>query len=158
MNALIACVGKLKESWQKDGCEEYLKRLTRYGKYEIGQVPDEPEPERPSDALSLQVMQKEGRALLKLIKPTDRLVALCVDGKPLSSTELAARMREWENAGKHVVFAIGGSLGLSEEVVSRADMRLSFSKMTFPHGLMRVILLEQLYRAERINAGERYHK
>ena len=158
MNALIACVGKLKESWQKEGCEEYLKRLSRYGKYEIGQVPDEPEPERPSDALSLQVMQKEGRALLRLVKPGDFLAALCVDGKALSSTDLAAEMRTWENSGRRVVFAIGGSLGLSPEVIARADARISFSRMTFPHGLMRVILLEQLYRAERINAGERYHK
>ena len=158
MNALLTCVGKLKENWQKEGCEEYLKRLSRYGKYEIGQVPDEPEPEKLSEALSLQVMQKEGRALLRLVKPTDFLAALCVDGKALSSTDLASLMRGWENAGKRVVFAIGGSLGLSGEVLARADAKISFSRMTFPHGLMRVILLEQLYRAERINAGERYHK
>ena len=158
MNAAILCVGKLKEKWQKDGCAEYLKRLTRYGKYEMIEVPDEPEPAKPSPALNEQVMEKEGKSILSRIKQTDRVVALCIDGKPLSSEQLAEETRKWEQDGRRVVFVIGGSLGLSPEVTKRADFKLSFSKMTFPHPLMRVILLEQLYRAARINAGERYHK
>ena len=158
MNAVILCVGSLKEDWQRQGVAEYVKRLSRYGKYEVCEVPDEPEPAKPSTALNDAVMEKEGRALLAHIKPTDYVVALCIDGRQLSSTELAAQTRVWETAGKRVVLVIGGSLGLSKQVTDRADYRLSFSKMTFPHPLMRVILAEQLYRAARINAGERYHK
>lgn len=158
MNAVIIGVGSLKEEWQKAGCAEYLKRLTRYGKYEVTEIPDEPEPSKPSEALNAAVMEKEGRGILSKLKPTDYVVALCIEGKGLSSTELAEKTREWELSGKRVVFIIGGSLGLSKEVTARADYKLSFSKMTFPHPLMRVILCEQLYRAARINAGERYHK
>lgn len=158
MNASVICVGSLKEDWQKQGTNEYLKRLTRYGKYEIIEVPDEGEPDKPSEALNAAVMDKEGKGILKHIKPTDFVVALCIEGKSLSSTELAEATRSWELSGKRVVLVIGGSLGLSKEVTARADYKLSFSKMTFPHPLMRVILMEQLYRAARINAGERYHK
>lgn len=158
MNTAIYCVGSLKEKWQKDGCAEYLKRLTRYGKYEVVEVPDEPEPAKPSPALNAQVMEKEGRALLSRLRPQDRVVALCIDGKPLSSEELAAETEKWSVDGRRTVFVIGGSLGLSHEVIEKAEFRLSFSRMTFPHPLMRVILLEQLYRAARIVAGERYHK
>ena len=158
MNACVLAVGSLKEKWQKDGAGEYLKRLTRYGKYEIIEVPDEPEPAKPSKALNDMVMDKEGKALLSRIKPTDKVVALCIEGKQLSSEGLAEEILKWEQEGRRVVFVIGGSLGLSKAVTDRADYKLSFSKMTFPHPLMRVILLEQLYRAARINAGERYHK
>lgn len=158
MISAVIGVGSLKENWQKEGCREYLKRLTRYGKYEMIEVPDEPEPAKPSAALNEMVMDKEGKAILSKIKPTDYVVALCIEGKPLSSEQLAAETRRWEQDGKRVVFVIGGSLGLSASVTDRADFKLSFSKMTFPHPLMRVILLEQLYRAARINAGERYHK
>lgn len=158
MNACVLAVGSLKEKWQKDGAGEYLKRLTRYGKYETAEVPDEPEPAKPSKALNDMVMEKEGKALLSRIRPNDKVVALCINGKQLSSEELASETQKWEQEGKRVVFVIGGSLGLSDAVVARADYKLSFSKMTFPHPLMRVILLEQLYRAARINAGERYHK
>ncbi len=158
MNASVLCVGSLREKWQKDACAEYLTRLKRYGRYELVEVPDEPEPAVPNEKLSDIVIQKEGRALLKRIKPADFVIALCVDAAQLSSTQLASEVKKLEIAGKHVCLVIGGSLGLSGEVLSRADMRLSFSKLTFPHQLMRVILLEQLYRAEKINAGERYHK
>ena len=157
MNALVLCVGSLKEKWQKDACAQYLTRLTRYGKYEIAEVPDEPDP-AGGERLSEAVLLKEGQALLKRIKPTDLVIALCIKAKQLSSEELAASVRNWENTGRRVVLIIGGSLGLSKEVTDRADIRISFSPMTFPHQLMRVILLEQLYRAEKINAGERYHK
>ena len=158
MNAVILCVGKLKEKWQQGGCEEYLKRLTRYGKYEVVAVDDVREPDKPSDALNRQVMDKEAAALLKHIRPEDFVVCLCIQAAAPDSVALAKLTRSWAAAGRRVVFVIGGSLGLAKSVTDRADYRLSFSNMTFPHGLMRVILLEQLYRAESINAGERYHK
>ena len=158
MNAVILCVGKLKEKWQQGGCEEYLKRLTRYGKYEVVAVDDVREPDKPSEALNRQVMDKEAAALLKHIRPEDFVVCLCIQAAAPDSVALAKLTRSWAAAGRRVVFVIGGSLGLAKSVTDRADYRLSFSNMTFPHGLMRVILLEQLYRAERINAGERSHK
>lgn len=158
MNAVILAVGKLKERWQGDGCAEYLKRLSRYGKYELAAVDDVREPDRPSDALNRQVMDREGASLLKLIKPDDYVVCLCIDGDAPDSLALAKLTAGWVQMGRRVAFVVGGSLGLSESVRARADFRLSFSNMTFPHGLIRVVLLEQLYRAERINAGERYHK
>ena len=158
MNAVILCVGKLKEKWQQGGCEEYLKRLTRYGKYEVVAVDDVREPDKPSEALNRQVMDKEAAALLKHIRPEDFVVCLCIQAAAPDSVALAKLTRSWAAAGRRVVFVIGGSLGLAKSVTDRADYRLSFSNMTFPHGLMRLILLEQLYRAERINAGERYHK
>lgn len=158
MNAVILCVGKLKEKWQDEGCREYLKRLSRYGKYEILSVDDVREPEHPSPALLKQVMDKEGAALLKHIRPTDRVVCLCIRAQAPDSVKLAELTGRWAGDGRRVVFIIGGSNGLSEDVLARADERLSFSNLTFPHGLMRVILLEQLYRAERIRANEKYHK
>ena len=158
MNATILCVGKLKERWQVEGCAEYLKRLSRYGKYEIVAVDDVREPDRPSEALLKQGMEKEGAALMKHIRPTDRVVCLCIRANAPDSVGLAKLTGGWMNDGRRTVFVIGGSNGLSDEVLRRADERLSFSNLTFPHGLMRVILLEQLYRAERIRAGEPYHK
>jgi 23S rRNA (pseudouridine1915-N3)-methyltransferase len=158
MNALILCVGRLREPWQKGGCAEYLKRLTRYGRYEILEVDDVREPERPSDAAVRQVLEKEGAALLKRIRPDDFVVCLCIRADAPDSVTLAKWTADWARSGKRTVFVIGGSLGLSGDVLARADRKLSFSNVTFPHGLMRVILLEQLYRAARINAGERYHK
>lgn len=158
MNASILAVGKLKERWQADGCAEYLKRLSRYGKYELISVDDVREPDRPSDALNRQAMDREGASLLKRIRPDDFVVCLCIDGVQPDSPALAAQTAAWAQLGRRIVFVIGGSLGLAPSVLARADFRLSFSPMTFPHGLARVILLEQLYRAARINAGERYHK
>ena len=158
MNAAILCAGALKEKWQKEGCQEYLKRLSRYGRYEVIEVPDEKEPEHASDAIRGQIVEKEGRALLAKVKPNDRVVALAIRAKAPDSEGLAGMVRQWEMDGRRVVFVIGASLGLSGEVLARADEAISFSNMTFPHPLMRVILLEQLYRAAKINAGERYHK
>ncbi len=158
MNAVILCVGKLKEKWQADGCAEYLKRLSRYGKYEVIAVDDVREPDKPSEALMKQVMDKEGEAILKHIRPNDRVVCLCIKAEAPDSVGLSHKMENWSRDGRRTVFVIGGSLGLSEMVLQRADEKISFSNMTFPHGLMRVILLEQLYRAERIRTGERYHK
>lgn len=158
MNATILCVGKLKEKWQQDGCNEYLKRLSRYGKYEIIQVDDLREPENASPAQIKQIMEKEGKAILTKIKPTDRVIAMCIKAKAPDSVGLSDLMQKWSLDGKRNVFIIGGSNGISDEVLARADERVSFSNLTFPHGLMRVILLEQLYRAERIRTGEKYHK
>ena len=158
MNATILCVGKLKEKWQLDGCSEYLKRLSRYGKYEIIQVDDLREPENASPAQIKQIMEKEGKAILAKIKPTDRVIAMCIKAKAPDSVGLSDLMQKWSLDGKRNVFIIGGSNGISDEVLARADERVSFSNLTFPHGLMRVILLEQLYRAERIRTGEKYHK
>lgn len=158
MNGTILCVGRLKEKWQRDGCAEYLKRLSRYGKYEVVSVDDLPAPERASDAQLRQIMEKEGQALLKHIKPADRVIALCIRADAPDSVGLSRMMEKWSVDGRRSVFVIGGSNGLSDAVLARADCRLSFSNLTFPHGLMRVILLEQLYRAEKIRAGEPYHK
>lgn len=158
MNALILCVGKLKEKWQVQGCEEYLKRLSRYGKYEVIAVDDVREPANPSPALIRQGMEREGEALLKHIRPNDRVICLCIKADAPDSVGLAQRTERWSGDGRRAVFVIGGSNGLSDAVLARADEKLSFSNLTFPHGLMRVILLEQLYRAERIRAKEPYHK
>lgn len=158
MNATILCVGKLKEKWQTDGCNEYLKRLSRYGKVEIEAVDDVREPEHPSEALIRKGMEQEGAALMKRIRPTDRVVCLCIKAEAPDSVALSKMIQSWTGDGRRLVFVIGGSNGLSDEVIRRADHKLSFSNLTFPHGLMRVILLEQLYRAERIRTGEPYHK
>ena len=158
MNGTILCVGKLKEKWQSQGCDEYLKRLSRYGKYEIIAVDDQKEPEHPSEALLRQIIDREGQALLRHIRPTDRVICLCIRAEAPDSVALSRRLTGWMGDGRRNVFVIGGSNGLSEAVLARADERLSFSNLTFPHGLMRVILLEQLYRAERIRTGEPYHK
>lgn len=158
MNAAILCVGKLKESWQTDGVKEYLKRLSRYGKYEIIQLDDLREPENASPAQIAQIIDKEGKAIFSRIRPTDRVIAMCIKAPAPDSVGLSQLMQKWSMDGRRNVFVIGGSNGLSDEVIARADERISFSNLTFPHGLMRVILLEQLYRAERIRTGERYHK
>ncbi len=158
MNATILCVGKLKEKWQQEGCAEYLKRLSRYGKYEIIAVDDEREPDRPSEAQLAQIKEKEGAALLRHIRPTDRVIALCIKAPAPDSVALSKQLAALCGDGRRNVFVIGGSNGLSEAVLARSEMKLSFSNLTFPHGLMRVILLEQLYRAERIRTGEPYHK
>ena len=158
MNGTILCVGKLREKWQREGCQEYLKRLSRYGKYEVVAVDDLPAPERASDAQLKQIMEKEGQALLRHVRPSDRVIALCVVAEAPDSVTLSKKLAALSGDGRRNVFVIGGSNGLSDQVLARADMRLSFSNLTFPHCLMRVILLEQLYRAERIRTGEPYHK
>lgn len=158
MNAVVLCVGKLKEKWQQEGCAEYLKRLSRYGKYEVIQVDDLREPENASPAQIRQIMDKEGKAILARIRPNDRVIAMCIKARAPDSVMLSEIMQKWSVDGRRNVFIIGGSNGLSDEVLARADERLSFSNLTFPHGLMRVFLLEQLYRAERIRTGEKYHK
>lgn len=154
----IVCVGRMKEKYWRDAAAEYVKRLTRFGRFEIVEVDDLPEPAHSSLALEAQIRQREGQAILDRLRPDDIVVALCIEGKRLDSVQLAAQLARYGDTGRRVAFVIGGSLGLSPEVVARAQLTLSFSPMTFPHQLARVMLLEQAYRACKINAGERYHK
>lgn len=159
MNISIITVGKLKEKYLKQGIDEYLKRLSAYAKMEMIEVPDEKAPEELSETEMIQVKQKEGERILSKIHPDAYVIALAIEGKMKSSEELADSLDKLATYGKSkVAFVIGGSLGLSQEVLQRADEKLSFSKMTFPHQLMKLILLEQVYRAFRINRGEPYHK
>ena len=159
MNISIVTVGKLKEKYLKQGIEEYLKRLNSYAKVEIMEVSDEKAPEILSDIEMQQVKQKEGEKILAKINQDAYVIALAINGKLKSSEELADSLDKLATYGKSkVTFVIGGSLGLSEEVLKRANEQLSFSKMTFPDQLMRLILVEQVYRAFRINRGEPYHK
>lgn len=159
MNISIITVGKLKEKYLKQGIDEYLKRLSAYAKMDIIEVPDEKAPEELSETEMLQVKQKEGERILAKINPDAHVIALAIEGKMKSSEELADTLDKLATYGKSKVsFVIGGSLGLSEDVLKRADEKLSFSKMTFPHQLMKLILVEQVYRAYRINRGEPYHK
>ncbi|WLR55166.1 23S rRNA (pseudouridine(1915)-N(3))-methyltransferase RlmH [Mesobacillus subterraneus] len=159
MNISIVTVGKLKEKYLKQGIEEYLKRLGSYAKVEVIEVPDEKAPEELSETEMVQVKQKEGERILSKIGMDTYVIALAINGKLKSSEELADTLDKLATYGKSkIAFVIGGSLGLSEEVLKRSDEQLSFSKMTFPHQLMRLILVEQIYRAYRINRGEPYHK
>ncbi|MBR6186251.1 MAG: 23S rRNA (pseudouridine(1915)-N(3))-methyltransferase RlmH [Clostridia bacterium] len=158
MNGAVVCVGRLKEKHYAAAAEEYLKRLSRFGRMDIVELPDLPEPAHASDADRKTVMEKEGESILSKIRPQDHVIALCIDGPQYDSVAFARRLAENEQKGARQVFVIGGSLGLSNAVTARADEKLSLSKMTFPHQLARVLLLEQLYRACKINAGEKYHK
>lgn len=159
MKITLITVGKIKEKFYTDAIGEYAKRLSRYCKLEIIQVADEKTPDKASENEERQIKEKEGQRILAQVKEGAYVVALAIEGKMMSSEELADRIhRLGVNGVSQIVFIIGGSLGLSEEVLRRADAQLSFSKMTFPHQLMRVILLEQIYRSYRIIAGEPYHK
>lgn len=159
MKITIVCVGKIKEKYWRDAIAEYSKRLSRYIKLDIIELADEKTPETMSPAQELEVKEKEGERILKSIKDDAFVVALAIEGKQLSSEELAKFVAEKGVRGiSHIAFVIGGSLGLAGAVMKRADYALSFSPMTFPHQMMRVVLLEQIYRAERINRNEPYHK
>lgn len=159
MNISIVTVGKLKEKYLKQGIEEYSKRLSAYAKIDIIEIPDEKAPETLSEQEMLQVKGKEGERILAKIPDDAHVIALAIEGKMKSSEELADTLDKLATYGKSkIVFVIGGSLGLSRDVMKRANDTLSFSKMTFPHQLMRLILVEQVYRAFRINRGEPYHK
>ena len=158
MNAALICMGRLKERYWRDAAAEYEKRLTRFGRWETFELPDLSEPANSSPALQAQIRQREGEAMMAKLREGDYLIALCIDGQQMDSVQLADRLQRLSQTGQRVVFAIGGSLGLGDQVVARAKMKLSFSKMTFPHQLARVMLLEQVYRACKIGAGEPYHK
>lgn len=159
MNIKIIAVGKLKEKYLKDAVNEYMKRLSAYAKVEIIEIADEKEPDNASDKDIEIIKKKEGNKILDKIKDREYVILLDVEGKLISSEDLAEKLADLSLTGdSNLVFVIGGSNGVSEEVRRKADFKLSFSKMTFPHQLMRVILLEQVYRGFKINRGEAYHK
>ncbi|MDY3250667.1 MAG: 23S rRNA (pseudouridine(1915)-N(3))-methyltransferase RlmH [Candidatus Choladocola sp.] len=159
MKITLLTVGKIKEKYLRDGIAEYAKRLGRYCRLEITEVADEKTPDGASAAEELQIKNTEGERLLRYVRDGDYVIALAIDGKMPDSVELSQKLESLGISGQSsLVFIIGGSLGLSEAVLKRADYRLSFSRMTFPHQLMRLILLEQIYRGFRIMHGEPYHK
>ncbi|WP_342978167.1 MULTISPECIES: 23S rRNA (pseudouridine(1915)-N(3))-methyltransferase RlmH [unclassified Ruminococcus] len=159
MEIRIITVGKIKEKYLNDGIAEYAKRLSRYCKLNFIQVSDEKTPDKASDALNRQIKETEGNRLLSHIRDTDYVIALAIEGKMLDSVELSDLIAKLGVQGKSsIAFVIGGSLGLSDAVLKRADYKLSFSRMTFPHQLMQMILLEQIYRGYRIMNHEPYHK
>lgn len=159
MKITLVVVGKIKEKYFVDAIAEYTKRLSKYCKLEILQVDDEKTPDKASEALESQIKEKEGERILAKIPDGAYAIALAIEGKMLDSEELAEKINRLGVTGtSQIVFIIGGSLGLSGSVLNRADYKLSFSKMTFPHQLMRVILLEQIYRSYRIISGAPYHK
>ena len=155
----LLCVGRIKEKFMKEGLDEYLKRLSRYAKVEIVEVQDEKTVDGASDAENEAVKIKEGERLLSHIKEDEHVCALAIDGKMYDSVGLAEHLDSLYLSGvSDITFVIGGSLGLSDAVLKRADEKLSFSKLTFPHQLMRLIFLEQLYRTFSIQRKEPYHK
>lgn len=158
MNISIVCIGKIKESFFRGALDEYSKRLSRFAKLDIIEVRDEKIPDNPSKKEIDAILEKEGAAVLTKIPKNSRIIAMCIEGKELSSTQLAEKIREISMTASHITFIIGGSLGLSDKVKAAADFKLSFGKITLPHQLMRVVLTEQIYRAFKINAGENYHK
>ncbi|WP_346235138.1 23S rRNA (pseudouridine(1915)-N(3))-methyltransferase RlmH [Lysinibacillus telephonicus] len=159
MNITIISVGKLKEKYLKMGIEEYVKRLSSYAKIDLVEVADEKAPEQLSDAEMEIVKRKEGERILAKISEGMHVIALAIDGKMKSSEELAAELESLMTYGtSKITFVIGGSLGLHDDVLKRADEKLSFGKMTLPHQLMKLVLVEQIYRSFRIIKGEPYHK
>jgi len=159
MNVKIISVGKLKEKYLKDGIAEYAKRLQKFAKFEIIEVPDEKAPEQLSQAEMNKIMQKEGERILSKIKDREYVFALAIKGKERSSEELAQEIEKLTVSGNSdLTFIIGGSLGLDSAVLQRANTQISFGRFTLPHQLMRLVLTEQIYRAFMINQGSPYHK
>lgn len=159
MKITIITVGKIKEKYLKDAIAEYTKRLSKYCKLEIVEVADEKTPDNASELVENQIRSKEADRILKHVKEDSFVITLEINGKQLTSEELAKKIDTLGIQGhSHITFIIGGSIGLGTEVLSKSNYALSFSKMTFPHQLMRVILLEQIYRSYRIINGEPYHK
>ena len=159
MKVKIACVGKVKDSFYREAVAEYAKRLSRFCALEIAEVADEKAPETLSPAEEMQVMEREGERLLARIAPGEFVVCLAICGRRFSSEQFAQTLQATiDRSAACITFVVGGSLGLSPAVLRRADLLLSVSDMTLPHGLCRVVLLEQVYRAFKINAREPYHK
>lgn len=158
MTVRIVCVGKLKERYFEDACAEFQKRLGRFVALEVCEVADEKAPESLHPKDEDLVREKEGRRIVKCIGPKDFVAALAIDGKQMTSEQFAEFLAGRETEARPLTFVIGGSLGLSPEVYARADAKISFSKMTFPHRIARLLLLEQLYRGCKIRAHEAYHK
>ena len=158
MKIRIVCVGKMKEDYFLKAQKEYAKRLSRFASLEIVELADERTPDRPTEREKQSVLKKEGERVLRAAEGFDILSVLAVEAEQMDSEGFAAKLGEKEALGKSVCYVIGGSLGLSPAVMRRADYALSFSRMTFPHQMMRVVLLEQIYRSERIQRNEPYHK
>lgn len=159
MKITLITVGKIKEKYLKDAIAEYSKRLSKYCKLEIIEVADEKTPDQASENVEQQIRKKEGERILRYVKEDAYVITLEIGGTMLDSVAFAKKIETLGVQGKsHIIFIIGGSIGLSEDVIKRSDYGLSFSKMTFPHQLMRVILLEQVYRSYRIIEGAPYHK
>ena len=159
MRITVITVGKIKEKYLKDAIDEYSKRLSKYCKLEIIEVADEKTPDNASETLEDAIRSKEAERIIKYMKDDAFVITLEINGKQLSSEELADKIDKLGVQGtSHIIFIIGGSIGLGQEVLQKSNFALSFSKMTFPHQLMRVVLLEQIYRSYRIINGEPYHK
>ena len=159
MNIRIICIGSLKETYWKQACNEYLTRLKPYANVEIVECPDYPSKENATLAMEEGVKEKEAERVLKLLKPQDYVIALDLNRQEYTSPEFASSMESWfVKGGSSITFMIGGSLGLADSLKKRANMSICFGKMTFPHQLARVMLLEQIYRAFRILHHEPYHK
>ena len=159
MNITVICLGKLKESYLKDAIQEYSKRISAYGKLTITELSPVKLPDNPSSTQIESALEKEADEIIKKIPSNSFVIPLCVEGTLKSSEELASKFNEISLSGKsNIVFIIGSSFGLSERIKKQSDLKLSFSKMTFPHQLMRVILAESLYRSFTIIKGKRYHK
>lgn len=159
MKITLITVGKIKEKYLKDAIAEYTKRLSKYCKLDIVEVSDEKTPDQASEAVENDIRTKEAERILKYVKEQAYVITLEIAGKQLASEALAHKIEQLGVQGQsHIIFIIGGSIGLGEVILKRSDFALSFSKMTFPHQLMRVILLEQIYRSYRIMQGEPYHK
>lgn len=159
MKVKIIAVGKLKEKYLKDGIAEYGKRMSRFAKFEIVELPDEKTPDNASDAQNHQIMEKEGDRILAKISDRDYVIVLAIEGKQLPSEEFSKVIAEATLRGySDIVFVIGGSLGLADKVKKRANLKLSFGLLTLPHQLMRLVLAEQIYRAFMIQQGSPYHK
>ena len=153
----LIAVGKLKERWMRDGFTEYEKRLARYCKFTLTELPESRLPDAPNESEITQALEQEGKAILQAAK--GKLIALCIEGTPRSSEQLAAVLEQAGVTGDSAVsFVIGSSFGLSDAVKRQADLKLSMSPMTFPHQLARILLMEQIYRAFQINSGGKYHK
>lgn len=158
MNITVICVGKIKEKFFTDAINEYTKRLSRFCKTDIFEVKDIKIPDNASEKECESILEKEGELILSKIPKDSYVIPLCIEGKELSSPELARKISVVSMENSHITFIIGGSLGLSNAVKAIGKFPLSFGKMTLPHQLMRVVLLEQIYRAFKINANENYHK
>lgn len=159
MKITLITVGKIKEKYLRDAIAEYSKRLSRYCKLEVVEVADEKTPDNASETVENAIREKEAERILKYIKEDAYIITLEINGRQLSSEEMAEKIEKLGIQGiSHIIFIIGGSIGLGKAVLDKSDFALSFSKMTFPHQLMRVILLEQVYRSYRIINGEPYHK
>ena len=158
MKVSVICIGKIKEKFFTDAINEYKKRLSRFCDFEITEIPDLSIPDNASESEKEQIKNREGEKILDKLKGNPFTVALCIEGKTLSSEDLAKTMADATQTTSHIAFIIGGSLGLSDAVKNKANLMLSFGRMTLPHQLMRVVLTEQIYRSFMINANTGYHK